>query len=322
MRHRISYALGMQRFKNILLVLDPDTDESATLVQAITLARDNAASLRVLAVIEHPPLDELPLGTRTMIGLLDREEVRRMVEQRQRSRLEKQLAALAVRDLDVRVRVKSSPTPFLTIIQQVLRHDQDLLIKEARGVTGPQAMLFHPTDRHLLRKCPCPVWMIRPARHGRYQRILAAVDAFSDTGINADLNRRILELASSQAARCGAELHVVHAYGPISAALFSPGVDAEARAQAIVDLHRERLEAVLADRRIDAGRVHLEQGRAGEVIAAVAHRERIDLIVMGTLGRVGIPGLFIGNTAETTLDHVDCDVLAIKPKGFLSPVQR
>jgi universal stress protein E len=312
----------MQRFKHILLVLDSDTDEPATLVQAITLARENGASLRVLAVIERPPLDQLPLGTRTMIGLLDRDEVRRMVEQRQRLRLEKQLTALAAHDLDIRVRVESSPTPFLAIIHQVLRHDHDLLIKEARPVTGPQAMLFHPTDRHLLRKCPCPVWMIRPERQARYRRMLAAVDAFSDNEINADLNRRILELASSEAERCGAALHVVHAYGPINAAAFSPDIDARNRSQAIVHLYRERLDALLAGRSIDAGRVHMEPGRAGEVIAAVARREQIDLIVMGTVGRVGIPGLFIGNTAETTLDQVNCDVLAIKPKGFQSPVQR
>jgi nucleotide-binding universal stress UspA family protein len=65
----------------------------------------------------------------------------------------------------------------------------------------------------------------------------------------------------------------------------------------------------------------MEEGFPGEVIPAVACRERIDLIVMGTVARVGIPGLFIGNTAERTLDHVDCDILVIKPKGFVTPVQ-
>ncbi len=163
----------------------------------------------------------------------------------------------------------------MAIIQHVLRHGHDLLIKEARGVTGPRAILFHPTDRHLLRKCPCPVWMIRPERHAAYQRILAAVDAFSDDEINRDLNLRILELASSQSARSGAELHVVHAYGPISAVLFSPGVDAETRTKAIVDLHRERLDALLAGFPVGDGRVHMEEGRAGDVIAAVA-RARAD----------------------------------------------
>jgi nucleotide-binding universal stress UspA family protein len=311
----------VQRFKNILLVVDADTDELATLVQAVTLARDNGASLRVLTVIEHPPLDELPLGTRTMIGLLDRDEVREMAERRQRVRLQNQLSALAVDDLDVRTSVESSPTPFLAIIQSVLRRGHDLLIKEARGVTGPRAVLLHPTDRHLMRKCPCPLWMIRPERHAVYQRILAAVDAFSDDEINSELNRRILELASSQSARSGAELHVVHAYGPVSTVPFRSGVDAEAYTKAIVDLHRERLDALLAGCPVSERQVHMEEGQAGDVIPAVAWRERVDLIVMGTVGRVGIPGLFIGNTAETTLDHVGCDVLAVKPRGFVTPVE-
>jgi universal stress protein E len=65
----------------------------------------------------------------------------------------------------------------------------------------------------------------------------------------------------------------------------------------------------------------MEEGFPGDVIPAVARRERIDTIVMGTLARVGIPGLFIGNTAERTLDHVDCDILAVKPKGSVMPVR-
>lgn len=311
----------MQRFKNILLARDPESDELKTLVQALTLARENGARLGVLTVIEHPPLDELPLGSRTLVGLLDRDQVREMAEQRHRMRLRSQLSELAIDDVRVSACVESSHTPFLAIIQHVLRHGHDLLIKEAHRVTGTRAMLFHPTDRHLLRKCPCPVWMIRPEHRAPYRRILAAVDGFSEDEINKDLNRRILELASSQSARSGAELHVVHAYGPINPMVFSPGADAEIRRNAIIGLHRERLDALLAGYPLGAGQVHMEEGRAGDLIAAVAEREGIDLIVMGTVGRVWIPGLFIGNTAETTLDHVRCDVLAIKPRGFVTPVR-
>ena len=46
-----------------------------------------------------------------------------------------------------------------------------------------------------------------------------------------------------------------------------------------------------------------------------------DLVVMGTVGRTGIAGLFIGNTAEMVLEQVQCSVLAVKPAGFVSPVQ-
>jgi nucleotide-binding universal stress UspA family protein len=43
-------------------------------------------------------------------------------------------------------------------------------------------------------------------------------------------------------------------------------------------------------------------------------------VVMGTVGRTGIPGLIMGNSAETILQQVDCSVLAIKPPGFIAPV--
>ena len=48
----------------------------------------------------------------------------------------------------------------------------------------------------------------------------------------------------------------------------------------------------------------------------------IDLIVMGTVGRTGISGFLIGNTAEKILNTVDCSVLTLKPEGFKSPVKK
>lgn len=311
----------MQQFKTILLALDPESEELTALVRAIALARQNRASLHVLVVLEHLPLDDLPLGTRTLIGILDRDELRDMIVHRQRVRLQNALSVLCTEGLDVSTSVEWSDTPFLTIAHRVLRRGHDLLIKAAEQATGPRALLFHPTDRHLMRNCPCPVWMMRPKRHANYRRILAAVDLFPDDGINADLNRQILELASSRAIRDEAELHLVHAYYIGSEALLPTGFNVEEYKKAVAALRRERLETLFAGYSIPPQRTHLEEGLPGEVIPAVASRERIDLIVMGTLARVGIPGLFIGNTAERTLDHVECDVLAVKPKGFVTPVR-
>ena len=53
---------------------------------------------------------------------------------------------------------------------------------------------------------------------------------------------------------------------------------------------------------------------------ALANEIGAELIVMGTVGRTGIPGFFIGNTAETILNQIDCSVLTVKPHGFVSPV--
>jgi len=311
----------MQRFKKILLALEPEPEDLTALLRAITLVRQNRASLHVLVVLDHLPLEELPLGARTLIGILDQDKLRNLIVRRQRVRLQNALSALSTEDLDVSTSVEWSHTPFLTIVHRVLRHGHDLLIKAAEHVTGPKAVLFHPTDRHLMRKCPCPVWMMRPERHATYRRILAAVDSFPDDESNNALNRQILELANSQAVRDEAELHLVHAYHIGSKALLPTDFDVEEYRKAVAALHRERLEALLAGYSIPRQSTHLVEGLPGEVIPEVARRERIDLIVMGTLARVGIPGLFIGNTAERTLDHAECDILAVKPKGFVTPVR-
>jgi len=56
--------------------------------------------------------------------------------------------------------------------------------------------------------------------------------------------------------------------------------------------------------------------------AILDHIERhsIELLVMGTVARAGITGLITGNTAERLLPQIPCSVLAVKPKGFKSPV--
>ena len=46
----------------------------------------------------------------------------------------------------------------------------------------------------------------------------------------------------------------------------------------------------------------------------------IDLLVMGTMARSGIPGVFIGNTAERLVTHVPCSMLAVKPADFQTPI--
>ncbi|WP_442903805.1 universal stress protein [Gilvimarinus sp. 1_MG-2023] len=42
-------------------------------------------------------------------------------------------------------------------------------------------------------------------------------------------------------------------------------------------------------------------------------------MVVGSIGRSGISGVFIGNTAEQLVDKIACDVLIIKPQDGVLP---
>ena len=57
-------------------------------------------------------------------------------------------------------------------------------------------------------------------------------------------------------------------------------------------------------------------------IERLAEEADIDLIVMGTAGRSGVAGFFIGNTAEDMLQSVHCAVLVVKPPGFITPIRQ
>jgi universal stress protein E len=71
---------------------------------------------------------------------------------------------------------------------------------------------------------------------------------------------------------------------------------------------------------VPVGPWHLLKGEPGDVIAEFAEAKKADLIVMGTVGRTGLAGFIVGNTAETILGAVRCSVIAVKPEGFQSPV--
>ena len=118
--------------------------------------------------------------------------------------------------IDTRVLVGTS---FLEIIREVLRNGHDLVIKCPESPDWLDRF-FSGDDMHLLRKCPCPVWLVKPETEESYQRILAAVDV-DDSYPPAELKTRqalndmIMEMAGSLAVSEFAELHVVHAWEAI-----------------------------------------------------------------------------------------------------------
>ena len=66
--------------------------------------------------------------------------------------------------------------------------------------------------------------------------------------------------------------------------------------------------------------IHLLEGETVAVLKRFLDDYHVDVLVMGSIARSGIPGLLIGNMAEKVLQTVKCTVLVVKPDGFVSPV--
>lgn len=320
----------MKLIKNILYVAQASISQEPSLARAVSLAENNQADLTIIDVVPAVTAGiSMPLGGPTSA------ELQSAMVSKRRTELESLVAPYRQRrDIQIEVLVGKM---FLEVIRAVLRNKYDLLIKPAENPDFVER-LFGSNDMHLLRKCPCPVWLTRPDEKPNYRCILAAVDFDLDNESNTveqGLNQQIVDLASSLALSDFASLHFVHAWdapAEMTARFWADNpneaimayVEGErSRHETAFNRLRDQLRDKIGTEAYDylSPQFHLRRGAPSTVIPQMAKQLQADLVVMGTVARTGIAGLFIGNTAETILEQLQCSVLAVKPPGFVSPIK-
>lgn len=308
----------MNRFKNILYFADGDQEPGPALERAVALANANDARLTVMDVIGQQ-------ATSPQIQTTFRKDLNEILSEHRRQALEEMVRHFNESDTVIYTQVLSG-TPFLEVIRSVLTSRYDLVIKTCRRPDGISEHLLGSTDMHLMRKCPCPVWIDRSTAALSYRRILAAVDPVDEE--SKGCSRLIMDLATSLAERESAGLAVVHAWRVYGESMLRSGLGRisqkrlEQQIEQTRQCHSDALEALLQPYGLSTKQpdVHLLKGNAAATIHSLSGELDVDLIVMGTVGRTGIPGFFIGNTAEEVLQNARASVLAVKPADFVSPV--
>jgi nucleotide-binding universal stress UspA family protein len=119
-----------------------------------------------------------------------------------------------------------------------------------------------------------------------------------------------LRAAETLAQQSGAQLLIVH--------VVDPDEDGDHEGQSGSDKARDNLEKRLfetmpARPNLTVSHALLEGDVAAEIVQ-FALREGVDLIVMGSHGRTGIPRALMGSVATQVLRHAPCPVLTIRPK--------
>lgn len=309
----------MKRFKNILVIVREESNLARNLAveRAIDLARANKAKLTVMDIVDSPKA----LVSQFNAILKPDEIAQALLKKRTRTLTE--LADELADDIDVSVVVKVGKG-FLEIIRRVVLEEHDLLIKMANN----QQSNFDSSDFHLMRKSPCPVWLLKAEGAKKCEKILATIDLNLESDEqDKTLNHAIMQLANSLAKMENSELHMLSCwslYGEeaLRHSSFSKISDEELQElitneeKAYAELQSEiiaRYEGVTIH-------PHLIKAHPADAIPKFASENAIDTVVMGTVARSGIPGFFIGNTAETILHGISASVITLKPQGFETPI--
>ena len=321
----------MSRPRKVLAVMD-DSDTQVALHSAASLAEHHGARLEVMACIE-PPHD---LAIIARLSDQTPEALIAEMEDRLRGHISDRIANLFP-ERTIRPHVAIGKA-FLEIIRHVDETGCDFVVKTAEPLAGVARFLLASTDQHLLRKCPCPVWLQTADAPTSPKRVLAAVDLDLRDAAEPDtltgLNRAVLEVACGIAAAPEAEVIVLHAWEALGEGMvwaFSDASDARLSADLYVnEILNDRQNAMrdlLAAARDGGGQRPrltscLARGPTEHVIEDQRRQHDADVVVMGTVARTGLSGVFIGNTAENIINNLEGPVLAVKPDGFVSPLLR
>ncbi len=310
----------MRHFQTILYISQGICDECEGLNQALSIARNNEGKLKILTLCPQLP---------NKIEGYKQKYQEALIEQVHASLAKARVVTKVTEaNLPVEIEVLESNTPAVDVIKQAIQQDADLVIKEAELRDSGQG--FKALDMHLLRKCPCPVWLARPIPDSRStMKVLVAIDPESHESASEQLSLRLLELADSLACSCNQTLEVISCWKYHSEDYLKDNVWVRVSDEALTNEidqmraeHRIALDALIekAPRKSKVKVQHIA-GLPEKVIPEFVRDHGIDILLMGTVARTGIAGFIFGNTAENIVQELSCSLVALKPNGFVSPVK-
>ncbi|KTD44415.1 universal stress protein [Legionella parisiensis] len=310
----------MKQFHNILFVSNGIDDEIDALQHAIRLAVDNKANLDIVIVLPPFPhsLDEY------------KSSYEMFLIEKMNQTLKSAITPLSLhkKESSIKIEIECGNAPDIRIIQRVLRHPYDLVVKAAEQINSNNKG-FRALDMALLRQCPCTLFLHRPINPDETIHIAVAIDPRDEEISGHDLAINLLKLSYSLSIHYESKLSVITCWEFVledylrrSVLINAPSSEVDEMVMKESRLHYSALSALIQESGIkEQPNIYHLKGRPAELIPLCIKENKIDILVMGTVARTGISGFFIGNTAENILQKINCSLWALKPQGFVSPVR-
>ncbi|KGY10596.1 universal stress protein UspE [Vibrio sp. MarTm2] len=309
----------MSIYNKILVVADINKDEQPALARAMQLAAKSRSPSQVTFFLS---IYDFSYDMTSMLSIDERDAMRRGVIGQREQWMRKIAQDYLLDGVEFDVRVVWHNRPYEAIIAEVFGGEHDIVIKGTRKHDVLESVIFTPTDWHLLRKCPCPVLLVKNQDWPEDASIIASVHVGSENETHLNLNDSMVEQLNSLTERLGAKPYLVNAYPvtPANITIELPEFDPATYTDAVRGHHLTAMKALRQKHGYDDEQTVVEQGLPEDIIPEVAQRLNAAMVIIGTTGRTGLSAVFIGNTAEHVIDKINCDVLALKPQGYISPL--
>jgi nucleotide-binding universal stress UspA family protein len=268
------------RLEKLLICTDGSPDSQGALNGTLALAQSCGSKIYALQVLEFNP--ELEAQAPEFIA---------QREAKVHDYLKACKVAAEKLDIPIETRVRRSEAAYVGIVEEADKIKPDLIIMGRRGRSRLFRLMMGNVTARVIGYSPFNVLVVPKGVSLEFKRILIASDGSPHSYAAWDE-------ALFMTQRVGADL--------IGLSVARDERDLPT-ARAIVG----RLKKEAASQRVKLKTLVL-QGRPFEAIVQAAKDEKVDLIVMGTLGMTELTSLLMGSTTERVIAQAPCSVMVVK----------
>ncbi len=311
----------MRDLKRIMAVVDPTVDTQHAMERAAWLARKSGASLELFICYYNEYLS----GDR-LFDSPSLEKARGEIIASHEKRLEDLAAPLRQAGIEVSTCAVWDHPLYEGIVRHAAATGADVVFKDTHHHSAVSRALLTNTDWNLIRVCASPLWLVKPQPFPTKPVFVAAIDPMSEHDKPAALDDEIIVMSKKLAEAGDGEVRAFHSYDPRIAvatatanAYIPVSLPFDEIEKQMHEQHEKRFNEIVEFHGIDKERTHLVAGVTHEELPALAAEIKASVVVMGAVSRNRWKRLFIGATAERTLEHLPCDLLIVKPDWFRTP---
>ena len=302
---------GTAALRRILVVVDPTAGGSQAVVdKAARIATTCGASLELYIC---DVVQDIPEG---WAGSARLSEYRAMRRQRFLAELNAMAAQVGRGGLAVSVACEWHAPLEEGIGHHVIRTRPDLVVKGTSRHAEASRVTLTRTDWNLVRQIPASLLLVGSQPWQPQPRIAVAVDPGSGVEHPVHMDEALADEARELASILRAQLEIYHV---LQNPPHLPGETVSAEHKEDAHTHARLCTTRLA-RRVQAAGVRVEEGRLIEGLVRMVSAHRPDILVMGAVARPRWVHSAASGTAAQILERIACDLLVVKPPGFVSPL--
>mgnify|MGYP001545469878 FL=1 len=311
----------MEKISKVLSVIDPTVEDQPGMRRAAWLAKHCGAELELLVCYYNEYLS----GDR-LFDSPSLEKARSEVIANQEKHLEELAEPLRKDGVIVTTTATWDHPLYEGIVRRAVASGADIVVKDTHHHSAVTRALLTNTDWNLIRTCPIPLWLVKSHDLADPPIIVAAIDPMHQHDKPAALDDEILQLSKLIGDNVSGDVHAFHSYDPRIAvatatanAYIPVSLPFDEIEQQMHEDHEKRFNEITTFHGLDDDHSHLVAGLTHEELPAIAENLKADVVVMGAVARNRWKRLFIGATAERTLEHLPSDLLIRKPDWFQTP---